>query len=61
MKGAWGMAKDQLTGDSADDSFDPKLSPLVVVVKRTATACKWTSSRSSTRVAAYKSIVAATH
>ena len=28
MKGAWGMAKDQLTGDSADDSYDPKLSPL---------------------------------
>jgi len=28
MKGAWGMAKDQLTGDSADDNYDPKLSPL---------------------------------
>ena len=28
MKGAWGMAKDQLTGDSADDAYDPKLSPL---------------------------------
>ena len=28
MKGAWGMAKDQLTGDSADDQYDPKLSPL---------------------------------
>ena len=27
MKGAWGMAKDQLTGDSADDYYDPKLSP----------------------------------
>ncbi len=26
MKGAWGMAKDQLTGDSADDNYDPKLS-----------------------------------
>ena len=28
MKGAWGMAKDQLTGDSAEDNYDPKLSPL---------------------------------
>ena len=28
MKGAWGMAKDQLTGDSGDDNYDPKLSPL---------------------------------
>ena len=28
MKGAWGIAKDQLTGDSADDNYDPKLSPL---------------------------------
>ena len=28
MKGAWGMAKDQLTGDSADDNYDPKKSPL---------------------------------
>ena len=28
MKGAWGMAKDQLTGDSGDDQYDPKLSPL---------------------------------
>ena len=26
MKGAWGMAKDQLTGDSGDDNYDPKLS-----------------------------------
>ena len=22
MKGAWGMAKDQLTGDSADDNYE---------------------------------------
>lgn len=28
VKGAWGMAKDKMTGETVDDHFDPKDSPL---------------------------------
>ena len=51
MKGAWGMAKDQLTGDSADDNYDPKKSPLqafrAIATATRSDACAGTSAASA--------------